>query len=418
MNRGRPWIGILLGLVLAGTAHAKQESQEAFLLGRLYIDTKRFRDAAELLDRAVKEDPTNVVLLIDLAYAYQKLGHWDRTLDLYGKVLQLDPRHEDVRKLYTQLKYQHGRRLAYDLSLRQFGDQDRVSHDVEVYLPLEDRTYVRMVTGLRKYKHAKSFLNRSVGPSANVHQVEWGRAHGWPFDINVRAALAETYNDSDNRVSIGATLVYRPNEIQDYRLDAVLGKLWDDPVEAYLANGYYDAYRGSTTQIIAQSANQILNWSAAFEYREYKIHRTRKFGPGRIYEVTVGYRGFRTTSDPSGHADYAGGYLGYYGIRNSPNTEYLNVVGLAKTINQIGLHLNAGRHFSKRYFAEADVFSGHDNSRNIDMFSFESYGYRLQLFAHIDASTLLESAYEMASESSVTGTGKTRLFQAKITHYF
>ncbi|OGH56898.1 MAG: hypothetical protein A3G34_06990 [Candidatus Lindowbacteria bacterium RIFCSPLOWO2_12_FULL_62_27] len=418
MNRTRPWIALVLLCVLAGPARAKQESQEAFLLGRLYIDTKRYREAAELLDRAVKEDPANAVLLIDLAYAYQRLGHWDRTLELYGKVLQIDPKHEDVRKLYTQLKYQYGRRLAYDLSLRRFAAQDRAAHDVEAYLPLQDRTYIRLATGLRQYKHAESFLKQSVHPRANAWQVEWGRVHGWPFDFKLWAGLGEAYSDSDGRVSIGTTLVYRPDEIRDYRLDAVLGKLWDDPVEAYLANGYYDAYRGSTTQIISQSANQILNWSAAFEYREYKIHKTRSFGPGRIYEMTVGYRAFRTVADPSGHAGYAGGYLGYYGIRNSPKDEYVSVVALAKTINQIGLHLNAGRHFSKRYFAEADVFSAHDNSRNIDLFSFESYGYRVQLFAHVDAATLLESAYEMASESSVTGTGKTRLFQAKVTHYF
>jgi len=346
----RLWIGLALICALAGSADAKQESQEAFLLGRLYIDTKRFREAAEVLDRAAKEDPANVVILIDLAYAYQRLGHWDRTLELYGKVLQLDPAHEDIRMLYTQLKYLYGRRLSYDLSIRQLADQDRVAHDVEAYLPLEDRTYVRLTTGLRQYHHARSFLIRSVGPTAHVHQVEWGRAHGWPFDFSARAALAEAYNDSDNRWSVGATLVYRRNDVQDYRLDATLGRLWDDPVEAYLANGYYDAYRASTTQIVAQSGNQLLNWAAAFEYRAYKIFRTRHFGTGRLYEVTVGYRAFRSESDPSGHADYAGGYLGYSGIRNAPKEEFVSVVGLAKTINAIGLHLNAGRHFSKRYF--------------------------------------------------------------------
>ena len=70
--------------------------------------SEQYREAVEELSKALQEEPDNVVALISLGVAFQRLGEDDRALACYEAALKLDPRHAEAHYFRANILYARG----------------------------------------------------------------------------------------------------------------------------------------------------------------------------------------------------------------------------------------------------------------------------------------------------------------------
>jgi tetratricopeptide (TPR) repeat protein len=75
-------------------AQNPQDPQPALALANLFYDNRRFQEATEWYETALKLDPKNTNARTDLGTAYFNLGQVKEALDQYNQSLKLDPKHE------------------------------------------------------------------------------------------------------------------------------------------------------------------------------------------------------------------------------------------------------------------------------------------------------------------------------------
>lgn len=75
-------------------AQNSQDPQPPLKLANLFYDNRRFQDAADWYEKALKLDPNNANAHTDLGTTYFNLGRAQDALAEYNKSLKLDPRHE------------------------------------------------------------------------------------------------------------------------------------------------------------------------------------------------------------------------------------------------------------------------------------------------------------------------------------
>jgi Tfp pilus assembly protein PilF len=75
-------------------AQNPQNPQPALDLANLFYDNRRFQEATEWYQKALKLDPQNINARTDLGTAYFNLGQVQEALDQYNQSLKMDPKHE------------------------------------------------------------------------------------------------------------------------------------------------------------------------------------------------------------------------------------------------------------------------------------------------------------------------------------
>ena len=75
-------------------AQNPQDPQPALDLANLFYDNRRFQEATDLYQKALKLDPNNINARTDLGTAYFNLGQVQEALAQYDQTLKLDPKHE------------------------------------------------------------------------------------------------------------------------------------------------------------------------------------------------------------------------------------------------------------------------------------------------------------------------------------
>ena len=77
--------------------------ERLFCLGRAYIASECFEDAAPLLEKASARLSRNMELLHMLGECYMVLGHKDHAEDVYRRINKLEPYNEEVKEKLTVL---------------------------------------------------------------------------------------------------------------------------------------------------------------------------------------------------------------------------------------------------------------------------------------------------------------------------
>lgn len=75
-------------------AQNPQDPQPALNLANLFYDNRRFQEATNWYQKALKLDPNNVNARTDLGTAYFNIGQVQDALAQYNQSLRLDPKHE------------------------------------------------------------------------------------------------------------------------------------------------------------------------------------------------------------------------------------------------------------------------------------------------------------------------------------
>jgi len=65
-------------------------------LGNLYMDSKRFKEAAELYGRSLEIDPKNTDVRVDMGTCYRSMGSPDIALQNYAKAIEINPNHANA----------------------------------------------------------------------------------------------------------------------------------------------------------------------------------------------------------------------------------------------------------------------------------------------------------------------------------
>ena len=89
-------------------------AQAMILMGRIALHFNNYSQAIESIIPALKLHPNHVGLLSDLGVAKIGQGHWDEALELYERVLHLEPGH-------TKALCQKGKILLHQKKLYLWG---------------------------------------------------------------------------------------------------------------------------------------------------------------------------------------------------------------------------------------------------------------------------------------------------------
>jgi len=63
----------------------------SFNLAKSYMEANKFSDAIKILDKMLKDEPKNVILLSAKAYCIYKYGDIEKSYELYSLILKIDP---------------------------------------------------------------------------------------------------------------------------------------------------------------------------------------------------------------------------------------------------------------------------------------------------------------------------------------
>ena len=118
----------LLDIVLNGN-ELDEEELYTFLteVGYLYNDADKYETAILLLEKVLKEDDSDVEVLVDLSYSYEMLNNMEKSIELNNAILDIDPFLFDawvnLGKLYS-MNQNHSKAIeAYDFALT-INDED------------------------------------------------------------------------------------------------------------------------------------------------------------------------------------------------------------------------------------------------------------------------------------------------------
>jgi tetratricopeptide (TPR) repeat protein len=88
-----------------------------------FCNDEKYDKALQQFDLVLKEDPKNIIVLIDKGVTLQNLGNIQKSISLYNKALELDPKNLDAllnkgSALHTLAKYDQAIK-CYDQALNQ-----------------------------------------------------------------------------------------------------------------------------------------------------------------------------------------------------------------------------------------------------------------------------------------------------------
>ncbi|HQM45969.1 MAG TPA: hypothetical protein PLC82_08920, partial [Smithellaceae bacterium] len=256
---------------LAELAGMKKEAplspRAARLKARVYIETKSFERALEIIEEVKAENPRNAGVLADDAYIRSSLGDAAGALYYYSDVLDADRDNESVRDASFQLlrelrpRMDTGFRIEWkagDTSVQgvSAGFGATVDRRGNVFAALKHTTVSRPSggTGVREIKEDLT---------EGLLKIRWPFGERW-----FGSASAGGYSGLNGGVMAGAGLAYEYFNRLKFRMDYEYHLPWYDPVEAA-------AYQGSQNRAFA-SAEWIYRdrwfFNASVEDIQYRLN--------------------------------------------------------------------------------------------------------------------------------------------------
>jgi tetratricopeptide (TPR) repeat protein len=203
---------------------AKRKKENSYLLGRLIqtlLHLNRLSEARYYTQLALETKPNDPFFLKFLAQIYKKEKKWERALEIYQKVIELNPKDDFCYKEYLQLK-------ARDW------EPEKVEGELKAILKVSDKKQNPYLHALRaqnlkgmgqwekaiaEYQKAleltpeDNFLLKQLG-FCYSHQEKYAEAADIlkkpfidnPYDIYTRSALIAAYRKSKNEEGLIATL--------------------------------------------------------------------------------------------------------------------------------------------------------------------------------------------------------------------
>jgi len=103
-----------------------KDFQSKMMLGNIYYDKGDFAEAIPWYEEALKLQPENTDILVDLGVCFREMKAYNRALELFDRALKLDP----VKKqaLYNQI-------VVYGMDLKQKDKADQVLKAFEKAYP-------------------------------------------------------------------------------------------------------------------------------------------------------------------------------------------------------------------------------------------------------------------------------------------
>lgn len=106
-EQSQPYLDKALELVRSGKDNSKLPISDIYAeKSYILVLMGKYREALPLYDLAIEGDPQWPYPVFWKAYAYFKLNDYGKALELCNKVLQLDPNHNDARKLKGMIEKQ------------------------------------------------------------------------------------------------------------------------------------------------------------------------------------------------------------------------------------------------------------------------------------------------------------------------
>ncbi len=256
---------------LAELAGMKKEAplspRAARLKARVYIETKSFERALEIIEEVKAENPRNAGILADAAYIRSGLGDAAGALHYYSDILETDRDNESVRDASFQLlrelrpRMDTGFRIEWkagDTSVQgvSAGFGATVDRRGNVFAALKHTTVSRPSggTGVREIKEDLT---------EGLLKIRWPFGERW-----FGSASAGGYSGLNGGMMAGAGLAYEYFNRLKFRMDYEYHLPWYDPAEAA-------AYQGSQNRAFA-SAEWIYRdrwfFNASVEDIQYRLN--------------------------------------------------------------------------------------------------------------------------------------------------
>ncbi|MBP7232014.1 MAG: hypothetical protein KBA28_08775, partial [Syntrophaceae bacterium] len=205
----------------------------ARLKARVYIETKSFERALEIIEEVKAENPRNAGILADGAYIRSGLGDAAGALFYYSDVLEADRDNESVRDASFQLLRELRPRMDTGFRMEWKTDETSVQGVSAGFGAVVDHrgnlsaavkhTTVSRPSGGGKAREIKEDLTEGL------LKIRWPFGERW-----FGSASAGGYSGLNGGVTAGAGLAYEYFNRLKFRMDYEYNLPWYDPVEAAL----------------------------------------------------------------------------------------------------------------------------------------------------------------------------------------
>jgi tetratricopeptide (TPR) repeat protein len=222
-------------------------------------------EAGRRLDALSREQPSDAGITADLAAAELAAGRWGRALDLYGRMLDVDPENREILTAYREIRLGHAPRveLIHSTLLQTSATQ----HVEEIAWRgwLADRWWLR--AGGR---HGSYNQDRVTGQSAFSEEV-WTALATVGFQATRAISLWAGIEESRRREEIFRTTgrlggAYDDGKATSASLDVAIRELLTNPVTAVPKNG-------TTDRVTVDVARRVLVpvvLGAHYDFRHYR----------------------------------------------------------------------------------------------------------------------------------------------------
>ena len=99
------------------------------MMARIYARTKRHNKAVEILQKMSMDHPYNVEALLNLGIVNSELEHYDRAMDNFTKVRQIDPTNKRVNEEEGKMRFRQGKFELASQLLQEMENTEQIARD-------------------------------------------------------------------------------------------------------------------------------------------------------------------------------------------------------------------------------------------------------------------------------------------------
>ena len=389
---------------LAGMKKAASLSPRAARLkARVYIETRSFERALEIIEEVKAENPRNAGVLADDAYIRSSLGDAAGALHHYSDVLDTGWENESVRDASFQLQRELRPRLetGYRMDWKA-GDASVQGVSAGFGAVVDHRGNLSAAV-----KHTTVFRPSGGGKAREIKEelTEGLLKIRWPFGERwFGSASAGGYSGLNGGVTAGVGLAYEYFNRFKFRMDYDDNLPWYDPVEAAL-------YQGSQNRASA-SAEWIYRdrwvFNAMLEGIQYQLHG-REPADGAYGNKIGAMAGLsrKISIKPELYVGYSF-YLSRFSYARDLNGAVRPVDMLTEETSH-GLFTLCHVRFNPYLSMLMNGGYRYDTSRSL-----HSWSFMPSVLFHLRNRLELESGYEYISEAQTAAGGQSSAFNMKV----
>jgi hypothetical protein len=235
-----------------------------------------------IYDNLLNQYPDNDAIWLDYANQRSKVGHWQKALQAYARILENDP--ENIYALRDTHNILREKRPAFHAQFLQFSSSDDTIRYHQQYTWRYTLTESLTFQTLFDNIHIKIPENLQIA-SQDIQQTTM------EYSLEVSSKMMFIgrifyYTGTVDDVSMYGAVLYRLKPYTEIQVSYLGKSSWFDPIQAMNNDGSYKEYQTSLTTRLFES----FRMNALLAYRKYALGQVDDYGHRLNFHVDISRR--------------------------------------------------------------------------------------------------------------------------------